>query len=203
MIRFTICARPVGLGCVGSSYRGILGPDIEFYRKGNTVCIPGSSLKGALRSSAARIAEPYKFSSCGQVRPEKMQPCDVCELFGFPNSLPNLMVSDLEPRASPRTIMVTRVKLDDRSLKAEEGGLYTQEHAYATEFTGEVIVLKPDQRLLGLLLLSVAELRLGRVGRDTLLDLKLENTEALEGKVDGQWMPLLNELKEWLWGREK
>jgi CRISPR/Cas system CSM-associated protein Csm3 (group 7 of RAMP superfamily) len=199
MIEFNILAKPVVLGCVGSSFRGVLGFDIEFYRKGETICIPGSSLKGALRSSASRIARAYGFDSCSEVRPERMKPCDVCKLFGGPGGLPSLLVGDLEPTGHLQTLIITRVKIDDKSLRAEEGGLYTQEHTFSAEFRGRVIILSPEKRLLGLLLLAIAELRSGRIGRDTVLDLKLEGTESLQAEIEPRWIELLEGLKKWLW----
>jgi CRISPR/Cas system CSM-associated protein Csm3 (group 7 of RAMP superfamily) len=199
MIEFDIFVKPVTLGCVGSSVRAVLGPDIEFYRRGDTICIPGSSLKGALRSSASRVARVYGFESCDEVRPEHMKPCDVCKLFGGPGGLPSLLVGDLEPVEQTQRIIITRVKINDKSLRAEEGGLYTQEHVLFSEFRGKVIILNPEKRLLGLLLLAIAELRLDRVGRNTVLDVRLERTESLQAEIEPRWMELLEGLKKWLW----
>jgi hypothetical protein len=128
-----------------------------------------------------------------------MKPCDVCKLFGGPHGLPSLLVEDLEPTGQPQTMIITRVKINDKSLKAEEGGLYTQEHTLSAEFRGKVIILSPEKRLLGLLLLAIAELRSGRIGRDTVLDLRLEGTESLQAEIEPRWMELLEGLKKWLW----
>ena len=199
MMRFRVFARFIGLGCVGSSYRELFGPDIAFQKRGNTPYIPGSSFKGALRSAASRVAKPYGFTACGQIRPERMQPCDVCRLFGTPAGHPTLLVEDLIPTKDLSRVIVTRVKINDSSLKAEEGALYSQEHVCGGEFEGRILVLRPERRLLGLLLLALAELRSGRVGRNSIVDLKIGETEELRREVEERYVQLERELESWLW----
>jgi len=93
------------------------------------------------------------------------------------------------------------VRLDDKSQKAAYRALYTTEHYHRDiEFHGKINIvrdLNPD--LIGLLLLSLAELRLDRFGRSSIIDLKLEGTEKLEEKLSERWFSLLNELKGWLY----
>jgi len=199
MIRFRVSARFLGLGCVGASYREVLGPDILLQKRGDLPYIPGSSFKGALRSAASRVAGSYGFTACGQIRPEKMQPCDVCMLFGMPADYPSLMVEDLLPTSDPVRVTVTRVKINDSSLKAEEGALYTQEHVLGGEFQGRILVLRPERRLLGLLLLSLAELRSGRTGRDSIVDIKIGETGELSREIEEKYVRLERELEDWLW----
>jgi len=202
LIKFDVRLRAVGLATFGWSQIAVLGPDVQFAKKSGIPYIPGSSLKGALRSAASRIAECYGFKTCGEIRPEKIGlcSCDVCQLFGKPNSLPSpLMVGDMELEGEKQPFPVTRVRLEDRTMRAEEGGLYTQEHLCWTEFKGKMIVRPVEKKLLGLLLLSMAELRTGRVGRDTIVDLKLEDTEHLRNEIKPEWIALLNELEKWLW----
>lgn len=204
MIEFAVKLRPVGLLSVGWSHPTAMEVDIPFTREVATnwsrdegrfkpnhiLYIPGSTFKGALRSSAVRIASAYGFSSCGMIEPrmiakaheEMGEPCDVCQLFGCPG-LPirsPLMVSDFQPIKSIHTTSVTRVRIDDRSLKVAAGALFSTEHVTPdAEFLGKIRVSNIDARLLGLLLLSLAELRLGRFGRRSLVDIKLENCKKL------------------------
>jgi len=222
VIMFTITLRPIGLLSVGWSHPLALGPDIPFTRIPHAVegaggirpehrlGIPGSSLKGSLRAAAGKVASAYGFTSCGRVNPELMEKihgkrgtCDVCDLFGKPKSnVPSpLFVGNLEPAKSPITLTITRIRVDDSSLKVAKGALFTSEHCLSNiEFRGLIRIMGSVRReLLGLLLLSFAELRLGRFGKHSLVDIKLENTDQLRGILEPRWIPLLDRLERWLW----
>lgn len=212
MRMFGVRVRPVGLLTVGGSAPASVGPDIVFtsiYGKGGrSLYIPGASFKGVLRSAASRVARSYGFSSCGQVRPDLISSahaqvlCDVCKLFGHPSRsyLPVVFFSDLVPaEASPWA--VTRVRIDDSTLKALEGGLYSAEVVTGVKFVGSVTYGEDALDLLPLLLLAAAELRMDRFGRASAVDLKLENTGQLRSDVPSDWHGLLDELGEWLWTR--
>lgn len=218
-MKFTVRIRSIGLACIGWAHPMALGADVAFIRGvrvGKSPVyepyIPGSSFKGALRSAASRIAEVYGFKTCNEVRPERIRGvhrelggiCDVCKLFGYPqsNTQSPLTISDFESTGKIETVAVTRVRLEDYSLKAAEGALFTTEHILPeAEFRGNIIITQDtEQRLLGLMLLSLAELRLGRLGRRSLMDLKIEEEVELEkALINTPWLNLLNELKEWLW----
>ncbi|MBO3769587.1 MAG: RAMP superfamily CRISPR-associated protein [Thermoproteota archaeon] len=219
-MKFLVRVRAIGLLCIGGGYP-MPTVDIPFSKRimnigGNLVYnpyIPGSSFKGALRSAASRISNSYGFKSCGEVRPELIESfhealggtCDVCKLFGYPKAgTPSpLIVNDLEPSngSLKRTFTMTRIRLKDETLKVEEGALFKSEHVEPnTEFSGFINVLTDDQNLLGLLCLSLAELRLDRIGRRSAIDLKLEKTEELEKLLKGsKWLTLVEDLKRWLW----
>jgi CRISPR/Cas system CSM-associated protein Csm3 (group 7 of RAMP superfamily) len=218
MMRLSVKVRTIGLGCVGWGHPIAVGPDIPFNKravsdKGNLsyeLYIPGSTLKGVLRSSASRVSKFYGFTSCGEVRPEKIDEahrsngvCDVCRLFGYPKSGEQspLIVSDLVSKKRPETIELTRTRIDDSSLKVAEGALFTIEYVYPkTIFEGTISFLDVESRLLGLLLLSMAELRLGRFGRGSMIDLMIEDAEGLRDKLDGTaWLPIFEDLGRWLW----
>jgi len=195
----------------------VMGPDIQFvkrisYEGSSDIYIPASSFKGALRSSASRVSESYGFRSCGEIRPERIREkhekigglCDICELFGYPGSaLPSpLIFSDLLPINHVETLTLTRVRIDDRSMKAAEGALFSIEHVPpGCEFTGTIELTNVPREKIILLLLSLAELRLGRIGRGNgLIDLRIEDVSKLENVLKGTlWLGLLNELKGWLW----
>jgi len=228
-LKFTVRIKTVGLATVGWSTPSALGVDIPVAKKlirktdgeEYRIYVPGSSFKGALRSATSRIAEAYGFTSCGFIEPamimeaHKMRGvCDVCRLFGYPlRSIGGLVsVSDLELQDDARrslTMRITRTKLDDTSMKVEEGALYTSEHILPDiEFKGFVeINFEKDEavnvaetNMLGLILLGLAELRLGRFGRRSLIDIKLEDVEELEKKLNGtRWSSLLDDLRGWVW----
>jgi len=218
VIRFKLRLRAVTLLTVGWGIPDVLGADVVHARKlrveggkrAEVLYIPGSSVKGALRTAASRVAAAYGFTSCGQVKPELIAnahaggPCDVCRLFGYPGDDPSaasrLWVSDFNLVGEPRTVTVVRVGLDDRTLTAREGVLYSMEHLLpGSEFEGEVRVDDSARNLIPLLLLAIAELRTGRFGRRSLVDARVEDGGALDGVVKGEWKSLLDELRKWLW----
>ena len=80
------------------------------------------------------------------------------------------------------TITVTRIRIDDESLCTAKGALFAVECVSpGTEFIGSISVLDADERSLALLLLALSEIRLGRFGRGSLIDIKVENYGDLEG----------------------
>jgi len=205
--------KPVGLLTVGWSHPSAMGVDIPFVKKPasanhpeQSYYIPASSFKGALRSSASRVAQAYGFTSCGEVKPNLLESdekiCDVCFLFGTVNRRkPIIYFSDLLPSKTqkPMTLLQTHTRIDDRSQTVAEHGLFTVESILPTvEFTGSIKYTDLGGRL-PLLLLALAELRLGRFGRRSLIDIRLEGVERLRDEVDSKWMTLVNELGEWLW----
>jgi CRISPR/Cas system CSM-associated protein Csm3 (group 7 of RAMP superfamily) len=218
VVRFKLRLRAVTLLTVGWGIPDVLGADVVHARKlrveggkrAEVLYIPGSSVKGALRTAASRVAEAYGFKSCGQVKPELIAeahasgPCHVCRLFGYPGDNPSaasrVWVSEFNPVGEPRTVTVVRVGLDDRTLRAREGVLYSMEHLLpGSEFEGEVRVDDSARDLIPLLLLAIAELRTGRFGRRSLVDARVEDGGALDGVVEDEWKPLLTELRKWLW----
>lgn len=210
---FRVSVRPVGLLTVGGSAPASVGPDIVFtsiYGKGGrSLYIPGASFKGVLRSAASRVARSYGFSSCGQVRPDLISRahgdglCDVCKLFGSPSRsyLPVVFFSDLVPAAKAAPWAVTRVHIEDSTLRALERGLYSAEVVTGVEFVGSVRYGEDAISLLPLLLLAAAELRMDRFGRASAVDLKFEDTDELRSDLASEWHGLLDELGDWLWTR--
>lgn len=215
-MKLSVKLKTVSLFCVGWSYPTVIGPDVQFVKRINydgtsEVYVPASSFKGALRSSASRVAESYGFKSCGEVRPERIKArheeigrtCDVCELFGYPwsPSTSPLIFSDLLPTSYVETLTLTRIRIDDRSMRVAEGALFSVEYVPpGCEFAGTIELINVPKDKIALLLLALAELRLGRMGRSSLIDLKLENVNELADLLkDTNWLNLLNELKEWLW----
>lgn len=225
-MRIYLKVKPVGLATIGWSFPSAIGVDLPIARKlvksGNNIeyriYIPGSSFKGALRSATSRIAEAYGFSSCGFIEPELINEahkisgvCDVCSLFGYPGNKVSspLSVTDFELVNRATTFTITRTKINDESLKAEEGALYKYEHLSTdAEFKGFIEinfkncnnVKGREADITGLILLGLAELRLDRMGRRSLFDLKLDNTEELKKALSGtKWDALLHDLERWLW----
>lgn len=199
----------MGLAAVGWGFPWPTGADIVVFRRPvkvsnhvkYVVCIPGTSFKGALRSAASRIARAYKFSSCEGSCDGNL--CDVCRLFGIPEmkSSSQLKVSDFYADDA-RTLTLTRIRIDDRLQKVAENALFTQECLFpGTTFTGEIEFSEDiEKNLVKLLLLGLAELRLGRLGRSSIFDLRIRNPETLRGILDDdKWIHLLEDLGRWIW----
>ena len=216
-MRFNVRVKALTTLCVGGGAPEP-GIDIAFAKRitpdgEQEYYIPGSSFKGALRSAACRVAKAYGFSFCGKIDPGELEKvhrngeaCHVCRLFGYPSRYAGrgwsrLFVSDLEPAAEFKPFIMTRVRIDDRSLRAVEGGLFNLEYIPpGVEFHGEVWLRDWDEDLLALLILSLAELRLDRFGRASIIDLRVEEDEELEKELRGtRWMELLIDLREWMW----
>jgi len=218
VIKFNLEVRAVTLLTVGMSMTDVLGADVVVARKNThndkvVPYIPGPSMKGAVRTAASRVAPAYGFSSCGQIEPSRIEeahkamngPCDVCRLFGYPSQnlegQSKVYFTDLNlSTENYSTILITRVSLDDKTLSARSHALYTVEHLIpGTLFRGEVRVSEDAKSLLPLLLLGLAELRLGRIGRGSLVDLRIDDKGELEPHLGPQWKGLLNALRSWLW----
>lgn len=212
VIGFKLRIRAATLLTVGWGLPEILGADVVHARKlvGDRyeLYLPGSSVKGALRTAASRVAQSYGFTSCGEVEPSRISaahertggPCDVCRIFGWPNGEAALHVGDFKLVGSAATEVVARVALDDGTLTAERRKLYSMEHLPpGAEFEGEVRFSEAASSLLPLFLLAVAELRTGRFGRRSLVDVRVEDGEALDAHVAPDWKELLAELRSWLW----
>ena len=215
VINFRLRLRAATLLTVGWGVPDVMGADIAHSRKlradGSSVYyIPGSSVKGSLRTAASRVAAAYGFSSCGEVKPERIEEahngavCDVCRLFGYPSRDPSasspLSISNFNPLSDLKSVIIARVTLDNKRLTAMEGALYSMEHMLpGAEFEGEVRVAETSRALLPLLLLAVAELRTGRLGRRSVCDAKLVDGGELDAHVEQRWHPLLQGLRKWLW----
>ncbi|MCS7132729.1 MAG: RAMP superfamily CRISPR-associated protein [Aigarchaeota archaeon] len=216
-MRIKVHLKNVGLASVGWGFPWPTGADIAVFRRplrdgGNIrylICIPATSVKGALRSAASRIAKAYDFRSCEGTNPEDMletcgaNPCDVCKLFGLPgmNAPSKIRVSDFYSE-NAKTSILTRIRIDDSSHQVAEGALFTEECLLPNVvFSGEVEVPDDLERdLIKLLLLAFAELRIGRIGRGSLMDLRIEEPEEIREKLDDEkWLNLLKDLGRWLW----
>jgi len=219
MIKFMVLVKPVSMFTVGGPAGLELGPDVPFVRlylvegdsRTRSIYIPGSSFKGALRSAASRVAEAFGLYSCGEVEPERIKEahknvdmCHVCELFGAPyGASSKIFVDDLLPvTKKPLLLSVTRVRIDDAAGNAVEGGLYTIEHVLrGQEFSGYIRLIRFDRALLKLLLLALAELRFGRVGRSGVVDIKISDTSLLRNAASGDELliRLIESLERWAW----
>ncbi|MEM0241409.1 MAG: RAMP superfamily CRISPR-associated protein [Candidatus Nezhaarchaeales archaeon] len=208
-MKIGILIKSIGLAGVGWGFPWPTGADIAVFRRPvktdggvkYVMCIPATSFKGALRSAASRVARAYNFSSCGGICRSDL--CDVCRLFGAPGmkAPSKLRVSDFYSD-NAESFILTRIRINDSSYRVEKGGLFTEEYLLpGAIFTGEIDLPDDlDQNLIKLLLIGLAELRLGRLGRGFPFDLKICEPKSLEKIIDdAKWIGLLEDLGRWLW----
>jgi len=212
-MKLELALRPIGLLTIGYAAPGYL-VDVPFYRIGGTLVIPGSTVKGVLRSSAHRIAPWLGMVSCGEVEPREMaakhaalkpmkgEVCEVCELFGAPGrrSPSRLRVSMFKPVGAVRTVKVPQVSLEDSTLRAARGKLYVREAiAPFTEFKGVITVEPCEAKHARLTLAAIVNARFEPMGRGGLVDFKLLNYEASNSEIDDQCRMLIDTLRRWFY----
>lgn len=120
-MRLGLIIKTKSLLSIGSGRAGFLA-DIVLYRSLfsnrdryiENYMIPGSTIKGILRTSASKIAWMLNLSSCGQIDPIKIGrqhslmkvSCDVCKIFGEPGgSSSPLEVTEFHPIKHPNNAL--------------------------------------------------------------------------------------------------
>jgi len=210
VIELEVLIKPICLFTLGSSEPSTI-IDIPFYKvstpTGDEPTIPGSSVKGALRSSATVIANDLGLTSCGEIDPERMSEkhskmgglCDVCKLFGAPNSPSNLLISSFKPLKPLDLVTITQVSIDDLRMRAIEGRLFTREAVPpGTVFKGKLTLLRDKPLFVKLLLASLINLRFEVLGQHGVVDVKVENIKGLEAtELDSLSLKLLKSLERW------
>lgn len=179
----------------------------------NRFQFPGSSLKGAMRSSLHRaILEwgeelekmGYKLTSCGEIDPDFIEkahqerPCDVCSLFGRPSlgvegRSKVTVIRDEEQEK--KVYKLTRVGIDRKTRVKRNAALFSQEVFKPGEVFSFRVEVSDDPRELSLVLLSLLYLRYWRLGRSGMVDVKVEN--PCRGQCDELGNKLANRLEEW------
>jgi CRISPR-associated protein Csm3 len=155
---------------VGGPRSGNFGTDAPVLRDARGPLLPGSSLKGVLRSAAERLlhgttlqpavcdilARPCGGQPTG--RDQASEPVDladlclVCQLFGSPHAGSRLTVGDLIVDGHAATVVRDGVAIDRDELKAQDRLKYDYEVvAPGTRFGGRLRVDDPEPGHLGLL----------------------------------------------------
>lgn len=169
--------------------------------------VPPSSIKGTLRTAISNFL-PKGYTSCNGTSPEEIMKaheregvCDVCKLFGYPNHESDCIKIEVVGAQKLDRLIVTRVSINDKTQTAEKGKLFSSEAVKPlSEFEVKIYFNeKCGDRLLKLLLYSLLALRLWRLGRNAMIDLKL----VYEGSPkDDEMRVLLDRLSNYLWGEE-
>jgi len=192
------------LTIAGGSTIGIV--DIPF----NELGIPSSSLKGVMRTAVSKLL-PKGFTSCGEIEPGRIaakhgsSPCDVCKLFGYPNSKDGGCFTVLVDQVKEEKHLLTRVSIDDKTQRAKDGSLFTQQIIKpGVEFKATLVYkCENDVRLFNLLLYSLSALRYWRLGRNAMIDVKVLTKKGQicqKIKCNDETEKLLDFLSDYLWG---
>lgn len=172
----------------------------------NPLILPASSIKGAMRTAinyAINVLHLLQgYTSCGEVRPERLDRCDVCNLFGYPNARDSGCFTIEVNIEKVKRAYITRVSIDDKTQTAKEGSLFTQEIVPANEEFSFVIYYRCDLRLFKLLLYSLLALRYWRLGRNAMVDVKVDNADEICKSVncDDELKSILSQLSSYMWG---
>jgi CRISPR-associated protein Csm3 len=190
-VRLDLTLRAVSPLLVKSGWQGAdpSRPDMEFVRTratngGTTVFIPGSSLKGVVRSHCERLLRSEQESlacdpnqrdqSCGGKfgrQASRMQPgeryrevCRACQVFGSTLVASRVQFSDLLPKEPVETERRTGVGIDRLLGTAAPRALFDFEIAPAgSTFSGEVLVENYEAWQLGIIAAALIDLDAGFV----------------------------------------
>jgi len=158
-------------------------PFIKIKRADNKIglFIPGSTIKGVLRTSLIRTAHLLNFKDLNaSVYPgEKVGSSDiVTSLFGCPGGPKGKIIVDscmIEDIAQT----ITHVRINDKNRTAEEGALFSVQYlpigsSFNIKIKGENLSLEESRALF----LSILELKYERVGKSGLVDVSIIESES-------------------------
>ena len=167
--------------------------------------VPPSSIKGTLRTAINNFL-PKGYTSCKGTSPEEINEahekggvCDVCKLFGYPNHESDCIKIEVVGAEKLERLIITRVSINDKTQTAERGKLFSSEAVKPlSEFEVRIHFNEEcGDRLFKLLLYSLLALRLWRLGRNAMVDLKL--VSELKPK-DDEMKVIIDRLSSYLWG---
>lgn len=174
----------------------------------NPFTLPASSIKGTMRTAIHNVIQVLKllpedkYTSCGEVEPEKIKPCDVCNLFGYPNSKSSgCFTIEVDKVVKDNRTYITRVSIDDKKQIVNEGSLFNQEVIPPNNEFLFSIYYRCDMRLFKLLLYSLLALRYWRLGRNSMIDVKVNNVDEICKSVqcDSETKEILSQLSNYMW----
>ncbi len=192
--KIRVTAETLNLLTVGMGRPVEFGVEVPFYRTlyydsngrfSDVIIIPGSTIKGALRSASIRVAWILDLYAVPEIKPDVLssENDDVSKLFGAPNAptTGKIIVSDarIEPM---HLIRRTRIRINRKKNIVEEGALFTEENLpIRARISFEIDALELSEKEVDLLLLSLLELAYNGLGRGGLL--RVERIECVKGKI--------------------
>ena len=198
---------PLSIGSGRDALKG--GVDNPIVRINGIPYIPGSSLKGALRSEAERYVKSFVPSEfvCDILNPkedygelyrkkelkEKYEPCVICRIFGGPTLASHITIYNALPHSPFHTEMRTSVSINRITGGQHPGRLFDVEYvAPFTKFKFEMRIENIDimseileARIIKhlLKLLTMGQLWLGRRKSIGMGNIKLENFKVLKIEI--------------------
>lgn len=139
--------------------------------------IPGSTIKGVLRTALLRISELLGYHDIEKsIYPAKIGPSEdiACRLFGKPYG-PSSKVSVMSTYLPVRLGRMTHVKIRDSTRTALEEGLFSAEYLpigaeFEAVIRGEDLTLEEAEALFS----AIAGLKYERIGRAGMVDVKID-----------------------------
>lgn len=144
-------------------------------------CIPGSTLKGVLRTSASKVARLLGLASCYEISPDKTcGRCDVCDVFGAPDKPSKIFVGDATPSSSLSSTSITHTSINRKRRVVERWALFSVEtYPIGSSFHFEISCRGLPLKHIKLLLVALANMRYMRFGRGSYVHVQAE----VEGKL--------------------
>lgn len=159
--------------------------------------IPATTIKGVLRTHSMKIAHLLALNSCGQIKPgdiaeaHKKIKCDVCHIFGAPNSPSKIIVEDAI--SQDKNILLDHysgIKLNRKKGVTEKGALFQYEAiGKGQKFIFNIICNGLTLNESKLLIYAIRELQYNGFGRHNgALNIKILNkgelTENLKNIIE-------------------
>lgn len=150
----------------GSSIKGVLRSTLESLMSENNikVCIPEATIpKERMRDKERYARDIGRLSSC-EVSSER-RVCPICQIFGAAGLSGRAMFLDATPVNEPQIIKRTHVAIDRENKAAAKGSLVELEAVDAGAiFDGKIRVINPEDWQVGALLKAVESLDLLGIG---------------------------------------
>jgi len=169
---------------------------IKAFNNEDYVFIPGSTIKGLLRTSLIRISSLLGYENITYtVNPEdKMGDDIVVRLFGKPNQNVQSKVSVESVMIKESTETLTHVRIDDKSRTAIEGGLFSIEYLPI----GSIIRAVIEARELNIeearaLMAAILNLRYERIGKSGIVNVRIRDASGIESYLSD---PIIKEIYE-------
>ncbi|NPA97208.1 MAG: hypothetical protein GXO32_06370 [Crenarchaeota archaeon] len=150
--------------------------------------VPGSTVKGVLRTAACYVAKLVGATCCWAKEPTEIvdrhskmgMPCDVCRIWGYPGHRGMLSVTDFVlVDGIPTTMLrLTHIEIDDYTGRAKEGALYVMDYVPAGTLFRGMLELEMERPVdLTLVLSSMYILEYVGMGRGGIVRAYLESLE--------------------------
>lgn len=147
------------------------------------VLIPGSTIKGVLRTSMIRVANLAGFGSASfRVEPGYLSDRDdiVTRLFGGPHRSPSKVFVEPIYLEGVEENVLAHISIDDDTGTVKEGALFTSEYLpIGIRFETYIRARGLDRSEARALLFSILEMRYGRIGRSGVVDIEIAAEESV------------------------